>query len=225
MAPCERAGTRQVQAAGVGLAVGPHERLAAHGTVLRERPGLAALRAVGEHGAEHLGDDVAGPADDDRVTRAHVLGPHLVLVVEGGLPDGDPAHEHRLEHRERRGPAGAPDRHHDVEQLGGALLRRELVGDGPPRRLRGGAEVGPTGQVVDLHDHAVDLVGEVVPLGLPLAAVGVHLVEAGERADLRVHRETKVAEEVERLVVGGEGGTALDLAELVASTATARGWP
>ena len=55
--------------------------------------------------------------------------------------DGRAADEHRLEHGERRGLAGAADRHHDVEQRGGALLGRELVGDGPPRRLRREAEL------------------------------------------------------------------------------------
>ena len=77
-------------------------------------------------------DDVAGP---------HVLGPHLVLVVQRRLADGDAADEHRLEHGERRGPTGAPDRHEDVEQLRGALLGRELEGDRPARRARRRAQL------------------------------------------------------------------------------------
>ena len=104
----------------------------------------------GEHRADDLGDDVAGPADDDRVARADVLGPDLVLVVERGPLDVGAADEDRLEHRERRGPAGAADRHLDVEQRGGALLGRELVGDGPAGRPGGGAELGPSAEVVDL---------------------------------------------------------------------------
>src|SRR5690606_29537499 len=169
-----------VHAAGVGLALRPDQRLAAHRAVLWEPPRLALGIPVGEHGAEDLGDDVAGPADDDGVARAHVLGPDLVLVVEGGLPHRDAAHEDGLEHGVGRGPTGAAHRHLDVEQLGGALLGRELVGDGPAGGLGGEAEVGPASDVVDLHDDAVDLVAEVVPLLLGAAAV---LVDAGQRVD------------------------------------------
>ena len=94
----------------------------------------------GQHRADDLGDDVAGLAHDDGVAGTHVLGRDLVLVVERGHADGGAADEHRLEHGERRGPTGAADRHHDVREQRGALLGRELVGDGPPRRLRRGAE-------------------------------------------------------------------------------------
>ena len=81
-----------------------------------------------------------------------------------------------------RGPAGAADRHEDVEQLGGALLGRELVGDGPARRPAREAELAPPAEVVDLHDHAVDLVVEVVAVLLPVLAVRLHLVEVRQHA-------------------------------------------
>ena len=89
-----------------------------------------------QHRPDDLGDDVARLAHDDGVAGAHVLGLHLVLVVQRGQPDGRAADEHRLEHGERRGLPGAADRHHDVLEQRGALLGRELVGDGPARRLR-----------------------------------------------------------------------------------------
>ena len=54
---------------------------------------------------------------------------------------------------------------------GGALLGRELVGDGPAGRLGGEAQQLAPGQVVDLDDHAVDLVVEVVAVLLPVEAV------------------------------------------------------
>src|SRR5436190_1652948 len=82
---------------------------------------------------------------------------------------------HALEHRERRRLSGTPDRHHDLLELRGALLGRELVRDGPARRLRREAELRTQPQVVDLHDHAVDLVRQVVPMLLPVLAVGVDL--------------------------------------------------
>ena len=115
-----------------------------------------------EHGTDDLGDHVAGLAHDHGVARPHVLGPHLVLVVQRGDADRRPADEDRLEHGERRRPAGAPDRHLDVAQHGRALLRRELVGDRPARRPGRDAEPLALVDVVDLDDDAVDLVAEVV---------------------------------------------------------------
>ena len=81
------------------------------GHIGRERPLRRPFVAPAQHRADDLGDDVAGLAHDDRVARAHVLGRDLVLVVEGGQADGRAADEHRLEHGERRGLPGAPDRH------------------------------------------------------------------------------------------------------------------
>ena len=71
-------------------------------------------------------------------------------------------------------------------------------------------------EVVDLHDDAVDLVGERVALVLPGAAVLVDGFERVEGADLGVHRQAEVAEHVEGLVVARELGAAFDLTELVA---------
>ena len=117
------------------------------------------------------------------------LARHLVLVVQRGHADRRAADEHRLEHGERRRPTGAPDRHLDVAQQGGALLGRELVGDRPARRARREPEALALGDVVELHHHAVDLVPEVVSMVLPVQAVGEHVVERGEHPDLRVDRE------------------------------------
>ena len=73
---------------------------------------------------------------------------------------------------ERRRPAGATDRDDNVEELGGALLGRELVRDHPARRLRGGTQGGVQRQLVDLHHRAVDLVVQVVALGGQFLAAG-----------------------------------------------------
>ena len=173
-----------VDAERVGLALEPHELGRSRARDRGEPPRRQALRALGQHRPDDLGDDVAGLAHDHRVAGAHVLGPHLVLVVQRGQADGGAADEHRLQHGEGRGPAGAADRHHDVEQ-GGALLGRELVGDRPPRRLGREAQLVAVGEVVDLHHHAVDLVVEVVAVLLPVAQKA-DLVEASRRLDLRV---------------------------------------
>ena len=122
------------------------------------------------------------------------FGADLVLVVQRGHADGRAADEHRLEHGEGRGPAGAPDRHLDVAQHGGALLGRELVGDGPARRLGGDAEQLALGQLVDLHHHAVDLVVEVVAVLLPVAGSSPYTSSSDSTlADLGVDREAELA--------------------------------
>ena len=130
------------------------------------RHALAPFGALLLDAADDLGDDVAGPADDDRVADADVLGQHLDLVVEGGVGDRDAGDGHRLEHRERRGLAGAADVDLDGAQDRLLLDRRHLVGDGPAGRLGRGAERAALRHVVDLDDDAVDLEAErVAPLG------------------------------------------------------------
>ena len=96
----------------------------------------------------------------------------------------------------------------DVEELRGALLGRELEGDGPPGRLRGEAQLALQGEVVDLEHHAVDLVGEVVAVLLPVHAVGEGVLQPVEHLDLGVHREAHRRQELEVLVVVHEGGAA-----------------
>ena len=53
-----------------------------------ELPLARAALALGEHRADHLGDDVAGLAHDDGVADAHVFARHFVLVVQRGEPEG-----------------------------------------------------------------------------------------------------------------------------------------
>ena len=174
---------RRLDAAGVGLALEAHERAAERARARRrERPRPAASGPHRQHRADDLGDHVAGLAHDHRVARPDVLGAHLVLVVQRRHADRRAADEHRLEHGERRRPAGAADRHLDVAQQRRALLRRELVGDRPPRRPRRRAEPGALLDVVDLDDDAVDLVAEVVAVLLPVLAVGGDVVERVEHA-------------------------------------------
>ncbi len=136
--------------------------------------------------------------------------------MQGGPLDVGAPHEDGLEDGERRGPARAAHGDLDVVQVGGALLGRELVGDGPPGRPGGEAELLPPGQVRHLDDHAVDLVGEVVAVVLPAPAVLDHLLDGVEHPGLGVHREPQLAQEPEGVLVAGHGWATHDLAELVA---------
>ena len=104
---CPATGSRRLlgqrQSASPSLA---HERRAARGQVAGSSSG-GRRRALLQDRPDDLGDDVAGAAHDHRVALAHVLAVHLVLVVQRRVGDRDAAHEHRLEHRERRHLAGA----------------------------------------------------------------------------------------------------------------------
>ena len=143
-------------------------------------------RARVDHRPQHLGDDVAGLADDDPVADQHALAFDLLLVVEGGPGDGRAGDLDRLGHRERCHAAGAPDADLDVEQLGDGFFRRVLVGDRPARRPGRAAQAALERHLVDLDDHAVDFVLGVVPMLAPVVDVLVELLGRGE--DLAVRR-------------------------------------
>src|SRR5213078_3609952 len=157
---------------------------------------LVAGAQVGDR-AEHLGDHVAGLAQDDHVADEDALALDLVRVVQGGPVYRRPADLDRLHHGERRDPAGAPDVDLDVEQPGGHLLRRVLEGDGPAGRPAGRAELALQRDLVDLHHDAVDLVGRALGIVPVLAVVGNVLADPVHVRDDRVevaHRQTPPAQ-------------------------------
>src|SRR5690606_22950742 len=114
--------------------------------------------------AHDLGNHVAGAAHDDGVALAHVQACDLVGVVQGGIGDGDAGDLYRFQTRDRRDRAGAPDLDLDRAQHGGLFLRRILVRQRPARRARDEAHLALLAVVVELVDHAVDVVGQRVAL-------------------------------------------------------------
>ncbi len=92
--------------------------------------------------------------------------------MQRGTGDSRSGDEDGLHERERRHAPGAPDTDADVQELGGDLFGRVLVGDRPTRGPGGGSEAALDCGVVDLHNDAVDLVLDVVavlaPVGDPL---------------------------------------------------------
>ena len=182
-----------VRAVGVALARQAHERL-------RHRPGTSsgtstsACDGPARPDPRRTGPTTSGMTSPalrtiDQVARPDVLGRHLVLVVQRRHPDRRATDEDGLEAGEGRGPAGAADGDHDVEQPRGALLGRELEGDGPARGARGGPQHPVQGQLVHLGHHAVDLVGQVVALFGQLLAPGHHRRHAGDLAGVGADRE------------------------------------
>ena len=115
----------------------------------------AAGRAVGRELERPLGAGRAGrrPGRRPRGSRrrpcaappcrrsARPCGPPRPRCAAWPGPTVEPADLDRLHDRERRHPAGPADVDLDVQQLGGDLLRRVLVGDRPARRPAGRAEL------------------------------------------------------------------------------------
>ena len=118
---------------------------------------LAPRGRLSSEDADDLGDHVARAAHDHGVADVHVLAPHLVLVVQRRVGDGDAADEHRRESRDRRDRAGAPDLDVDAEHFGRHLLGGKLVRDRPARLARDEAELALQVEAIDLVDDAVDL--------------------------------------------------------------------
>ncbi len=191
-----------VGAVGVALPRQPHERLAARRARFRKGPfGFAALRIA--HRPHDLGDDVARLAHHDEVARAHVLDGHLVLVVQRRHADRRTAHEDRLQPGEGRRPPGAPDGDHDVEEPGRPLLGRELERDGPPGCPRRGTEHLMKGELVDLGDHAVDLISEVVARLGQLVAARHHRRHADDPPGVGAHGKAGLGQLRQRVGLRG----------------------
>ena len=117
--------------------------------------------------------------------------------MQRGVADRGPAHEDRRHvryGRQRPGPS-----HVDLDrlELGGHLLRRELVGGRPTGRAREEAKTLLFRNRVDLDHDAIGLVVELVPSVPPLLDVGDHLVDAVDAADVRVDREAEPLDQLE----------------------------
>ena len=109
---------------------------------VRYMPQARAFRALVLDDTDDFGNDVAGTAHDDGVADAHVLAPQLVFVVQRRVRDGDAAHRHRFQHRDRRDDAGASHGRQNIFNDGGFFLCRQFVGNRPARGAGGEAELG-----------------------------------------------------------------------------------
>ncbi len=185
------------------LALGPEDLRAADGAALRpgERPGAAGPPLL--HHRDDVGDDVPAPLDEDVVADPHVLPSQLLFVVEGRPADRRSRELDRLEHGHGRQRARAADLDDDVVDPGRRLPGRELVGDGPARRLGRRPELPPLVRGVDLDDDAVGVVIEAVPLRVPLPEVGQGVVDGRAEAGVGIGREAELAELLEGAPLAG----------------------
>ena len=155
-------GTEQAAAAARDRLVGEtDDRRPALRASLGHRERRGAPRTLVHLDANDLGDHVAGPPHDHRVPDVHVLAPDFVLVVQRGIRDGDAADEDRLQPRDRRDRARAPDLDIDAEHFGGHLLGRKLVRDRPARLARHEPQPVLQRERIDLVDDAVDFEGKI----------------------------------------------------------------
>ena len=156
------AAKQPTRAAVIGLALLPHGRAAAHRAHARHGEHLTALGQSGlgrgQHHAHHFRDDIPRAAHDHGVTHPHVLAPGFILVVQGGVGDGDPAHKHRGQLGYGGEFAGAPYLHINAQNDRELLLRRKFVRYRPARLPGHKTHAALQGQAVDLVDHTVNVI-------------------------------------------------------------------
>ena len=167
------------------------------------------------HRSDYLRDHVTGPTHDDGVTYPNIFGPHLILVVEGCMGNGDPTDKHGFQDRIGRDPARPADRDLNGAQQRGALLRRELVGNGPPGRPGRGPEEFSLGKVIHLGHGPIYVIRQVMAMMLPVLAERGHLRHRGNQPPLRVGGEPPSLELRKGLLMTGEDRATLNLAQLV----------
>ena len=211
----ELLGTGGIAAVVHRLVFGPHYGLVAFGAVRGElRRDLVPVSALGD-GGHNLGDHLASPLDYHPIAYAQVLGAHVVLVMERGLPDGSAAYVHGFEHGVGIDAARPAHVEAHVEQPRHRLCGRELVGHGPARLTAHHAQVGLVVEAIDLYDHAVG--GDVEILGPlhPLPVIVHGLLGRGHEVVVVADLETQFLEELQGVPVGVGHGGGLRVAERV----------
>ena len=160
-----------VDAVVVRLALDAHERLRrTPGTSSGTSTACVLRRPLGEHRPDDLGDHVAGAAHDDRVARAA-----RPCARRRPRCAASPCRRSRRRRTPARAPRTASAR--PVRPMLTMMSRRIVVfssgGNLYAIAHRGARDVKPISarcaEVVDLHDDAVDLVAERVPVRLHLA--------------------------------------------------------
>jgi len=152
------------------IAASPSSRLAGEPHSLRRCRSAApsAVRRLGirgsafQHRADDFRDHITGAAHDHGIADAQILARQLVEIVQRGIGHRGAADEHRLQARHRRQRAGAPDLQIDRQQCRQRFFGRKLVRDCPARRARHVAELALPVEAIDLVDHAVDVVRQLL---------------------------------------------------------------
>ena len=136
-----------VRAAPVGLALPAHERRAARGAGRRELPAARRASALRQDRPDDLGDHVAGAADDRRCRpRARPCARPRPRCAASPSPTVTPPTNTGSSTANGVTMPVRPVCTSMCREERRALLGRELVRDGPPRRVRRGRRAPPAGR-------------------------------------------------------------------------------
>ena len=138
------------------------ERFAANGAFFGGGHGDGPRRAEFFLDVGNFRDDFAALLDADGVAVMQVQARDFVEVVEGGALDGGAREAHGCKVRYGRDCTGAAHLEFNRKERRVGALGLELIGDGPARALARCTQRTLHGEVVQLHDHAVDFEGEAV---------------------------------------------------------------
>ena len=156
------------------------------------RRGRSLCSATCGAGRDHLGDHVAGAQHDHLLARrgcpCATMSSSLCSVA---MRDRHAADLDRLEHRVGAQVAELADVPHDLLRARHGGRRRELPRHRPARVAPDRAQPALQLEIVDLHDHAVDLEVELAAALLPLQALRDHLVLAAQQLDVAVDRGSR----------------------------------
>ena len=154
-----------------------------------KNPRTGALRPLFRHSAHHFGDNIAGPLHNHGISNMQILGPHLILIMQGGGRDDNAAHSHRIEFCYGREHAGASDLDLDISQNCLRLLSLKLERHGETRCPGRKAKLLLRLKVVDLGHSAVNLHEVLRPFLVHTFHIGLHFRETA--ADCAAWRRGK----------------------------------
>ncbi len=164
---------QSARAAGHSLPFQPLHRGAAHRALGREQDRAGIRRALRLHHGDNLRDHIPRPAHDHGIADHDAEPLDLVGIVQSSVGDCHTADKHRFELGHRGHGAGATNLELDVLEERHLLLRREFVGGGPARGSGHKAQLLLQGNVVDLVDHAINLVRELATAGQDVVVEGL----------------------------------------------------
>ena len=123
--------------------------------------------------------------------------------MQRGVGDRDTAHKHRSQLGHGREFARAAYLHVNGQHGGHLFLRRVFVGHGPARLTGHKAQAGLQHQVVDLVNHAVDVIGQGVTLGRDALVKSHEACRALHTRRLLGHRKAPGLELHQHVVMAG----------------------
>src|SRR5690606_12840381 len=127
---------------------------------------------------------------------------NFIHVMQRSVTDGDAADLHRLQPCYRRDRAGATNLPLDITQYGDLFLRRKLVRDGPTRCARNKSELLLPIKAIDLVDHAVDVIAELVAPQQNILVERLQRLDTGATFYFAVDAQAELAQPLQAVEMG-----------------------